>query len=35
MPGCNNVEYGLVISDNDEDIEENKDNIVAEGNQFV
>ncbi len=35
VPGCNNVEEGLVISDNDEDTEKNKDNIVAKGNQFV
>ena len=35
VPGLDNVEEGLVISDNPTDTEEDSSNIVAEGNQFV
>ena len=35
VPGCEDVSKGLVISDNVKDTELDKNNIVAEGNQFV
>ena len=35
VPGLDDVSQGLVISDDENDTEENKDNIVANGNQFV
>ena len=35
VPGCEDVSEGLVISDDPDDTEDDSDNIVAEGNQFV
>ena len=35
VPGCDDVSKGLVISDNPDDTEIDKNNIVANGNQFV
>lgn len=35
VPGVDDVSKGLVISDNPEDTEEDPNNIVAKGNQFV
>ena len=35
VPGADDVSKGLVISDNSEDTEEDSNNIVAKGNQFV
>ena len=35
VPGLNNIEEGLVVSDNSTDTETDSSNIVANGNQFV
>ena len=35
VPGCDNIDEGLVISDKEGDTESDSSHIVAEGNQFV